>query len=81
MNAFDVLRPPNPGYRRLVGELELPILLIIGDTPVVSPEIAAEISSINSHVQIKQIPKAGHGLLGARDGVDAHSFQTVSIVT
>ena len=62
MNAFDVLRPPNPGYRHLVGELELPILLIIGDTPVVSPEIAAEINSINSHVQIKQIPNAGHGL-------------------
>ena len=62
MNTFDVHRPPNPEYRHLIGELELPILLIIGDTPVVSPEIAAELSAINSHVQIEQIPNAGHGL-------------------
>ena len=32
MSAFDVLTPPNPEYRQLVSTIDVPSLLVIGDT-------------------------------------------------
>jgi N-formylmaleamate deformylase len=37
-------------------------LLVIGDSPVVSLELATGLSHINPRVGIEQIPNAGHGL-------------------
>jgi N-formylmaleamate deformylase len=60
--AFDVLTPPNPDYHRLVRAIRVPTLLIIGDAPVVRIETARELQGLNSHLQVEQIPSAGHGL-------------------
>jgi len=62
LSAFDVLTPPNPPYRELVRAIEVPILLAIGDDPVVSPETARELRKLNPLVRVAQIPGAGHGL-------------------
>lgn len=63
VNAFDVLVPPNPEYRRLMGAIEAPILLVVGDTnPVVSPDMARELQNLNPRVRVAVIPGAGHGL-------------------
>jgi N-formylmaleamate deformylase len=62
LEAFEVLAPPNPEYRRLVGMLDVPILLIISDNGVVSLETARELQALNSQLGIEQIPEAGHGL-------------------
>ena len=61
--AFEVLTPPNPGYRQLVSAIEVPSLLVIGGPAgVVSPEAAAELQRLNPRLQVEQIPEAGHGL-------------------
>jgi pimeloyl-ACP methyl ester carboxylesterase len=60
--AFDVLTPPNPDYSELVSAIRAPILLVIGDAPVVSMETARELQSLNPRVQIEQIQNAGHGV-------------------
>jgi pimeloyl-ACP methyl ester carboxylesterase len=60
--AFDVLTPPNPDYRGLVSVIDVPTLLVIGDSPVVTLEMAMELRSINPRLRIEQIPNAGHGL-------------------
>lgn len=60
--AFDILRPPNPPYRELVTSLEVPTLLVIGDKPVVTLEMATELRELNPRVRIEQIDDAGHGL-------------------
>ena len=60
--AFDVLRPPNPPYRELVAELALPTLLVIGDKPVVTLDMATELTELNPLVRLEQIEDAGHGL-------------------
>jgi len=62
MSAFDVLTPPNPEYRRLVGTISVPVLLVIGDVPVVSLETARELESLNPRVRIEQIQNARHGI-------------------
>lgn len=62
MSAFDVLTPPNPEYRQLVSTICVPILVVIGDAPVVSIETARELQSLNSRVRVEQIRNAGHGL-------------------
>ncbi|HWG77989.1 MAG TPA: alpha/beta hydrolase [Steroidobacteraceae bacterium] len=62
LNAFDVLRPPNPDYQQLVKVIAVPILLAIGDQPVVSIETARGLQQLNPSVRIAQIPGAGHGL-------------------
>ena len=63
MGAFDVLTPPNPNYRQVVGALQVPSLLVIGGpTGVVSPDVAADLQRLNPRLQIEQIPEAGHGL-------------------
>ncbi len=62
INAFDVLTPPNPEYHQLLSRICVPILLVIGDTGVVSPETARQLQNINPRLQLEQIPHAGHGL-------------------
>ena len=62
MSAFDVLTPPNPEYHQLVSTIDVPILLVIGDDPVVSLETARELQSLNSRLRVEQIQDAGHGV-------------------
>lgn len=62
LSAFDVLTPPNPDYHRLVSTICVPLLLVIGDVPVVSIETARELQSLNPRIRIEQIHDAGHGL-------------------
>lgn len=63
IRAFDVLTPPNPDYRQLVGSLCVPTLLVIGDVgAVVSLETARELQSLNPRVRVEQIEDAGHGI-------------------
>jgi N-formylmaleamate deformylase len=62
MSAFDVLTPPNPEYRRLASTIDAPILLVIGDAPVVSLETARELQTLNPRLRVAQIQGAGHGV-------------------
>jgi len=65
MSAFEVLKPPNPDYRRLVGTIRAPTLLVIGDIKagaVVSPETAQELQGLNPRLRVEQVQGAGHGL-------------------
>jgi len=62
MSAFDVLTPPNPEYRQLVSAIDVPSLLVIGDTPVVSLETAMELQRLNPRLRVEQIQDAGHGV-------------------
>jgi pimeloyl-ACP methyl ester carboxylesterase len=63
MSAFDVLTPPNPEYMQLVSAIDVPSLLVIGDTAsVVSPAVATELQRLNPRVQVEQIREAGHGV-------------------
>lgn len=60
--AFDVLTPPTPDYREVVSAIDVPTLLVIGDSPVVTREMATELRDLNPRVRIEQIDNAGHGL-------------------
>jgi N-formylmaleamate deformylase len=60
--AFDVLTPPNPEYRRLVSVINVPILLVIADSGIVSLETAEELRNHNPRLRFEQIQDAGHGL-------------------
>ena len=63
VGAFDVLTPPNPDYRDVVSAIDVPSLLVIGDSsPVVTLEMATELRSLNARVRIEQLQDAGHGL-------------------
>jgi pimeloyl-ACP methyl ester carboxylesterase len=62
MNAFEVLAPPNPEYRALVGAICVPVLLVVGDKGVVSLETARELETLNPRLRCERIPDAGHGL-------------------
>jgi N-formylmaleamate deformylase len=62
MSAFDVLTPPNPDYRDVVSAIDVPSLLVVGDSPVVTFEMATELRSLNSRLRIEQVQNAGHGL-------------------
>jgi pimeloyl-ACP methyl ester carboxylesterase len=62
MNAFDVLTPPNPEYHQVVSTIDVPILLAIGDAPVVSPETARALQTLNPRIRVEQVPGAGHGV-------------------
>jgi pimeloyl-ACP methyl ester carboxylesterase len=63
MAAFDVLTPPSPEYRDVVSAIDVPSLLVIGDSsPVVTLEMAIELRSLNPRVRIEQVQVAGHGL-------------------
>jgi N-formylmaleamate deformylase len=60
--AFDVLTPPNPAYRDVVAAIDVPSLLVIGDNPVVTLKMAAELRRLSPRLRVEQIPDAGHGL-------------------
>jgi N-formylmaleamate deformylase len=62
MSAFEVLTPPNPEYQQLVSKMAVPILLIIGDSGVVSLETARELHGLNPLIRVEQVTDAGHGL-------------------
>ncbi len=62
IDALDVLAPPNPDYREVVRAIDVPTLLVIGDRPVVTLEMATELRNLNERVGIEQIEDAGHGL-------------------
>jgi pimeloyl-ACP methyl ester carboxylesterase len=62
VQAFEVLTPPNPDYRRMVSAVNVPILLVIADHGVVSPETAQELHHLNPRLRIEMIHHAGHGL-------------------
>jgi N-formylmaleamate deformylase len=63
MNAFDVLTPPSPDYMQLVSAIDVPSLLVIGDTAsVVSSAVAAELQRLNPRFQVEQIQETGHGV-------------------
>ncbi len=63
IRAFDVLTPPNPEYHRLVSAIVVPILLVVGDSGVVSLETARDLQNLNPRLRVEQIPGAGHGLV------------------
>lgn len=60
--AFDILRPPNPSYRELVGAIEVPTLLVVGDKTVVTPDLAEELRDLNPRLRVGHVGDAGHGL-------------------
>jgi N-formylmaleamate deformylase len=62
LNAFDVLRPPNPEYQRVIREIDVPSLLIISDKGVVSSAVAEELQRVNPTLQVSTIHHAGHAL-------------------
>ncbi len=62
LSAFGVLAPPNPDFRAVVRAIDAPTLLVIGDSPVVSLELAVELSHINPLVSVEQVSNADHGL-------------------
>ena len=55
--AFDVLAPPNPDYREVVRAITVPALLVIGDSPVVTREMGAELG-----LRTVEIQDAAHGV-------------------
>ena len=62
MGAFDILTPPNPEYRNVVSAIDVPSLLVIGNSPVVNLEMATELRSLNPRLRIERIQNAGHGV-------------------
>lgn len=62
MAAFDVLTPPNPDFRQVVKQIDVPCLLLFGDKGVVTAPVAAELRSLYPGLQTAQIPDAGHSL-------------------
>jgi N-formylmaleamate deformylase len=62
LSAFDILTPPNPEYHKLVSAIDVPSLLVIGDSPVVTLATATELRSLNPRLRIAQVEDAGHGL-------------------
>ncbi len=68
LSAFDVLTPPNPEYRQLVGSIRVPCLLVIGDAGVVSADLAPELQLVNPNFQVVQIKDAGHGIFYDQPG-------------
>jgi pimeloyl-ACP methyl ester carboxylesterase len=45
-----------------VSAIDVPSLLVIGDSPVVTLEMATELRSLSPRVRIEQVKDAGHGL-------------------
>lgn len=63
MPVFEVLTPQNPDYLQLINVLDVPSLLIVGDTDaVVSPQMAIELAGLNQCLEVVQIAEAGHGV-------------------
>ncbi|AWN21972.1 alpha/beta hydrolase [Deinococcus irradiatisoli] len=62
IQACEVLRPPSPDHRELIGRIQAPVLLVIGTQGVVSLDTAQELQALNPRLRCEQIPEAGHGL-------------------
>ncbi|PJJ61013.1 alpha/beta fold hydrolase [Hymenobacter chitinivorans] len=60
--AFEVLTPPNPDYRQLIGQLSVPGLLVVGEQGVVSGAVAQELQELNPRLRVERIREAGHAL-------------------
>lgn len=45
----------------MVNAIDVPSLLVIGDSPVVTLEMATELRSLNPRLRIEQVEDAGHG--------------------
>ena len=63
LRAFGILTPPSPNYIELINSLNIPSLLVIGDTDsVVSPDVATKLAALNQCLTVAQIPESGHGI-------------------
>jgi pimeloyl-ACP methyl ester carboxylesterase len=62
MAAFDVLTPQNPDYRKLVNEIDIPSLLVFGDSGVITPMVAEELQNLNPRLKTDQIQEASHSI-------------------
>lgn len=59
---LQILKPPNPDYKQLMAEIDIPILLIIAGKGIVSTALSEELKNINPRLRVEQIIQAGHGL-------------------
>lgn len=66
INAFEILKPPNPEYRRIIKEIKCPCLLLYGDRGILNNEQANELRKINPLVTAVEIKNAGHGIYADR---------------
>ncbi|CCB89516.1 alpha/beta fold hydrolase [Simkania negevensis] len=63
IHAFEILKPPNPDYIKLIKTLDLPSLLLRGGIgAIVSTAVAEELTCLNHRLEIVQIEEAGHGI-------------------
>ncbi|RAP58203.1 alpha/beta hydrolase [Oleiagrimonas sp. MCCC 1A03011] len=62
IEAFEVLRPPNPDYRQLIRAIDIPTLLITAESGIVTSEMADELQRMHACIRVAQIPNAGHGV-------------------
>ncbi len=62
LHAFQVLAPPYPDYKQLMNAIDVPSLLVIAQTGIVSLAEAEELQSLNSKLQIEKIDGVGHAL-------------------
>jgi pimeloyl-ACP methyl ester carboxylesterase len=62
IHAFQVLTPPYPEYKQLICAIDIPSLLVMGETGVISPSTAEELRSLNPRLHIEKIAGVGHGL-------------------
>ena len=61
--AFEILKPPNPDYVKLINALDMPSLLVVGDVgSVVCTEMATELAELNQNLEVVQIAGAGHAI-------------------
>lgn len=61
-SALEVLAPPYPDFRALIGEVRARSLLLIGDRGVVSLDLARELQTLNPRLCCRVVRDAGHGL-------------------
>lgn len=62
LRAFEVLTPPNPDYRELIEQIDVPTMLVIGERGIVSLDSARELKERSSSLCYEVIPDTGHGL-------------------
>ncbi|GAB3028718.1 hypothetical protein GCM10027285_08830 [Oleiagrimonas citrea] len=62
IEAFEVLRPPNPDYRQLIRAIDIPTLLITAESGIVTSEMADALQRMHACIRVAQIPNAGHGV-------------------
>lgn len=63
MQAFEILKTPPPDFRIAAGAVDVPALLITGETQrgaIVSQETAAKLRALNPRWQVEHVPGAGH---------------------